>query len=499
MGGAVMKRTIAFLLIFAMLLSLAACSDAGTEEKNANASADAAGSAAEAETEPETEKPFLDNLPDDLDWNGAEIRFLSAIESKSIALQEEDEVGELVADAYWKRNEALSGRLNITIAEPVVTGFDNFNAAAKQSVTAGSDDYDIFCGHTRFNISLAANHNLLNLKDAEYLDLSQKYWSTLYTQNVNYKDNLFWLAGDMTHSFISYLYAMFVNSSLWNDLYTGENIYDIVLEGNWNLDTLAHYAESCYIDLNGNGAKDDNDSYGVIMQQGHVLNGMFFAAGTQYTSIDEAGNYTIILNNEHTVDVFNKLHTLFYSTDYGRMLENSAFDGTCVEMFVSDRLLFCPNTFAFAENEKVRDMESDFFIVPLPKYDEKQEDYRVNQYDGVPIYGIPVTSPVDHFDMVTSVLEAMCSMTSKSVIPVYYDMALKNKYSRDQTTAIMIDLVHDSITADFSFCWGDTIGGIMSVFYENIPNESIESKLKAQEKAWNKQMNKLLDKLSAES
>ncbi|MBO5126339.1 MAG: hypothetical protein J6D10_02070, partial [Clostridia bacterium] len=234
---------------------------------------------------------------------------------------------------------------------------------------------------------------------------------------------------------------------------------------------------------------------GVIMQQGHVLNGMVFAADIQYTGIDADGNYTAALNSEHTVDAFNKLHTLFYSTDYGRMLENAAFDTTCVEMFTGDRLLFCPNTFGFTSNEKIRDMESDFYVIPLPKYDDTQENYRVNQYDGVPIYGAPTTIAEDKIPMIASVLEAMCSMTSDMVIPVYYDMALKNKYSRDQTTAQMIDLIHDSITADFCFYWGDSLVGMMGFFYENIQNAEIASKLKSMEKAWNKALGRLLDKL----
>jgi hypothetical protein len=302
----------------------------------------------------------------------------------------------------------------------------------------------------------------------------------------------------MTHSFIAFIYATFVNATVWNNHYSGENIYDIVLEGNWTLDTLNNYADGTYIDNNGDGAYDDGDSYGIIMQKGHVLNGMVCAADVRYTEIDADGNYKIALNSEHTVDAYTALHTLFYSTPYGRMLENSAFDGTCVPMFTEDRLLFCPNTFGFASNEKIREMESDFYIIPLPKFDAEQENYRVNQYDGVPIYGVPTTVNPDNIPMLASVLEAMCSMTSDIVIPAYYDVALKNKYSRDQTTAQMIDLIHDSITADFCFAWGDSCGGLMGFFYENIQNPEVASTLKRAEKSWNKLLEKLLTSLDGE-
>ena len=67
------------------------------------------------------------------------------------------------------------------------------------------------------------------------------------------------------------------------------------------------------------------------------------------------------------------------------MLLNEEFDEKSKNMFVEGRLLFEPHTFGFADNTAVRGMEDDFFIIPMPKYDESQEKYRVNQYDGVPL------------------------------------------------------------------------------------------------------------------
>lgn len=492
------KKILCLLLASLMVGSaLVGCAENASEAESENT---ADPSAVESVAE-ETEKPYLDNLPEKMDFGGTEIRFLSATETVSIELTEEDDTGDVVNDAYWKRNEALEGRTNVDIILANQVGYDAFNSTATQSITAGSDDYDLFCGHTRFNMKLAASNYMINLNTngfTDYIDVSQPYWSDLYISNVNYKDNLYWLAGDMTHSFIAFIYATFVNATVWNNHYSGENIYDIVLEGNWTLDTLNNYADGTYIDNNGDGAYDDGDSYGIIMQKGHVLNGMVCAADVRYTEIDADGNYKIALNSEHTVDAYTALHTLFYSTPYGRMLENSAFDGTCVPMFTEDRLLFCPNTFGFASNEKIREMESDFYIIPLPKFDAEQENYRVNQYDGVPIYGVPTTVNPDNIPMLASVLEAMCSMTSDIVIPAYYDVALKNKYSRDQTTAQMIDLIHDSITADFCFAWGDSCGGLMGFFYENIQNPEVASTLKRAEKSWNKLLEKLLTSLDGE-
>ncbi len=491
-------RVLSLLLAALLLAPLVSCANA-KDDPDAPATNPGADPAADAPEEAEDEPKYLDALPETLDYGGYEVTFLSSEETKSIELDEEtDDISDVVNEAYWRRNRSLEERLNVKLVLGEKTGYGGFNSAATQAVTAGSDEYDLFCAHTRFNVSLAASGQVIKLNEHGVMDIvnvNAPYWSQLFIENINYKDNIYWLTGDMTHNFIAYIYAMFVNATVWNDFYPGESIYDIVLEGKWTLDQMSAMCENVYRDLNGNAQVDLNDSFGVIMQKGHVLNGMVFANGVEYTGRDDAGEYMVILGNEHTVDVFDKLHNIFYNTNYGIMLENAAFDNGSINMLNEDRVLFCPNTFNMAGNEIIRNMESDFMIIPLPKFDEEQENYRVNQYDGVPLYGCPTTLAEDKIDMIATVLEATCSMTSQTVIPAYYDLALKNKYSRDAETAKMIDLIHDCITADFCFYWGDSVGDLMSFFYNNIQNDEIASKFKSNEKVWAKTLSKLVAKL----
>jgi hypothetical protein len=227
-----------------------------------------------------------------------------------------------------------------------------------------------------------------------------------------------------------------------------------------------------------------------------VLNGMAFAAGVDYSARDAEGNISIIVNNERTINVFNKLYNLFFESGNATLLlANEKYDTTALTMFVENRLLFFPSTFGTCENEKMRAMETDYFIIPLPKYDESQPKYIVNQYDGVPLYGIPITAAYDNLDGIGATLEALASMSSTMITPVYYDLALKNKYSRDEESAAMLDLIHDSITTDFAFTWGDSIGGMLNLFYDNIRNTKFSSVIAKQERMWNKNLEKLVENL----
>ncbi|MBQ3708211.1 MAG: hypothetical protein II889_09930, partial [Clostridia bacterium] len=60
-------------------------------------------------------------------------------------------------------------------------------------------------------------------------------------------------------------------------------------------------------------------------------------------------------------------------------------------------------------------------------------------------------STVTDLDFVGCVTEAMCMVNSATVIPAYYDIALKDKYNRDQQSAEMLDIIRDSLIFDVGY------------------------------------------------
>jgi hypothetical protein len=485
--SALLKRIVSAALIAVMVFGISACADS---KKNST-------DTTSAETVAETVDLYPDDMADTMDYGGQEIRFITAVEKRSIDIDEaENDTGDIINEAIWKRNQAIESRLNVDIILSKQAGMTELTGAVGTFVQANSDDYDVVVAHARFNIQLASSGYMKNLDNMNYLDFTKSYWSKMYMDEIAYKDIHYWSTGDITLSYIAYIYCMYVNSSLWNDLYKDKTIYDVVNAGNWTLDSLKEFSSGSYQDVNGDSVADENDIFGFAMQQGHVLNGMAFASGVDYSTRDNDGNITITVNNEHTIDVFNKLYNLFYDSGNATLIiPNDKYDNTALTMFVENRLLFFPTTIGTSENEKMRGMETDYFIIPMPKFDEAQSKYIVNQYDGVPLYGIPITAGLDHLDGISATMEAMASMSSSMVTPVYYDLALKNKYSRDEQSAAMLDLIHDSITTDFAFTWGDQVGGMYNLFYDNIKNTKFSSIIAKQEKAWNKNLTKLLDNL----
>ena len=111
------------------------------------------------------------------------------------------------------------------------------------------------------------------------------------------------------------------------------------------------------------------------------------------------------------------------------------------------------------EIEGLRGMETDFGILPFPKYDENQANYLslVNAYIGSAL-SVPATANPEESG---AVLEAMAYESRYTLQPAYYDVMLKNKVSRDSDSEDMLKIIFGNMTYD--------IGGIFA--FGGIDNE----------------------------
>ena len=83
----------------------------------------------------------------------------------------------------------------------------------------------------------------------------------------------------------------------------------------------------------------------------------------------------------------------------------------------------------------------------------------------------------------------------RSVTPAWYETALKVKYSRDDLSSQMIDLIKDSATTNFIYAYNYAING-MGLIYRDLvtkKNTDYASALKTKEKAGLKNLEKVLD------
>ena len=107
--------------------------------------------------------------------------------------------------------------------------------------------------------------------------------------------------------------------------------------------------------------------------------------------------------------------------------------------------------------EVLGDMEADYGIIPMPKYDESQESYHTQIATGSQIILVPVTT--GNADITGHTLETLCFFTWRDVVGEYYENALQTRYSRSRDTSEMLEIIRQGAVNGFDYAYSTSIGG----------------------------------------
>ena len=482
-----MKKTICLLLSLILAASAVSCSSS-TENAETDGSVEAQNPSASVEPEAETEpeKPFLDNLPDDLNFQGEICNML--IRSERIAdMFQEELTGEAVADALYDREVRLEDRLNLDFTNVTLpSDSGQWKSAIAGSVQAADGAYDIVFPDYWWGIELGGYY--ANLLEAPYLDFAEPWWCAGWNDNDTFYGKLYTAVGDFSLDLVVNTEAVFFNKRLIAD--NGlEDPYELVKEDRWTSDMIVNMSETALRDLNGDGRYSPaDDLYGLIYNL-HGGRGFLYAYGMQLGTKTDDGGWEINYFNDRFVTIYetvfrmqNETPSVFYNS--------SGLD--MVGRFSSGNLLFLVSTLGTARGTSMREMEDDFGLVPYPKLDETQPDFI--SFNLGTSYAAILRS-AKNMELSAAALEALSAENHKSVVPVLYEDALKEKYSRDQTTAEMLDILSRTIYYDFAFVNDAALSALCNVYFNAIADKSadVASKFKATDKMSQKLLAKLLE------
>lgn len=407
--------------------------------------------------------PTIDNSVDDLpdlDFSGKEFRiFNGAAQGENEFWFVEENTGEVVNDAIYSRNKELSERFNVKIDEIRLAEGDSGDAARyiMNTVMAADLAFDIADIDVAASWHLATSGCLLNLYDVPYIDFGKDYWDIDLMNDLVFGDKLYYALGAANLDSYASTHLLAFNKDI-EEIYgiseyvlNADSLYQLVLDGKWTLDNF--YAASSIVaaDINGDALMTDADQYGYLADSSDMLAGMYIGAGLETISRGDDGKFELAEDGiERFSALFDKLKSNFVS-DYSHYDDEKA---VLSEMFGLGQGLFCDVTLGDLEN--MRDIQFDFGFLPYPKLDETQSDY-ISRVESCNATIVPLTCTDPEF--VGIMLEAFASHSYKETLPAYYDVAMKMKYTRDEPSSEMLDIV----TSSRSFELGDAVYGSLVV------------------------------------
>ena len=387
-------------------------------------------------------------IPEGTDYGGYEFRVLARGAGKwtCVDMYTEEEVGEALNDAVYKRNLYVSDKLNVTFSQNTIASDDDLASQAQKSISAGDDDFDIVWMGSQKLTSLTLSHLFADLNTIG-LDLSNNWWDQKAVENLTINGKTFMTTGDISVIGNYATYVMAFNKTL-HEQYGLDDVYSLVREGKWTFDAFAGMARQVSEDLNGNGKYDKDDRFG-FMTYGSDYTGFMFACGGSF-SVPEGDTLVTNYSSERVISQLNDLAELHR--------DNSTFffpnDEVANKIFLEGRTLFSFRT--LINLNFYRDMETDYGILPMPKYDENQEEYHC----GVHAYGLSLISvPVTATDpgRTAMILELMGYKSKELLTPAFYEKTLKGKYFRDEESGEMLDIIFSSRVYDIGYYsnWGN--------------------------------------------
>jgi hypothetical protein len=453
------------------------------------------------------EEKIEPDLPDGLDFEGYVFTFLAHREdnagwdwlaSDPLEVMAEEETGDPINDAVYRRNATLENRYNFTL--DMVTNTDEVNLL-RRTVNAGDDVYSAVIIFNNNVPGAVQNDLLVDVSELAYIDLDKPWWDDA-VNGMSVLNRNFLLAGDLLILDNEATNAIIFNKDMLRDM--GYDLpYNDVLAGRWTFDMLHNLSKDAGRDLNGDGVLTyQDDQFGFIFFN-DTLQGFLVSGGGLSAAKDDRDVPYMDFTSPKNIAILEKAMNLMFKDTNPSVFNTQSVDsgaGNVTWMaayyspFQENRALFM--WIRMRVVEVFRGMDADFGILPMPKYDETQDAYRslVNPYTGV-LLGVPKS--VSDLDRTGIILEAICAESKYTLQPAYYDVVLQRKFTRDEESSAMLDIIFSNRVYDIGtvYAFGDVAAGIRDLVAQQ--NRNIMSYYERRENAMQTAINKLVDRIEA--
>ena len=436
-----MRKFITLLLLAAILTSMSC----GETEKPIDPD-DEETSLAPAEPEPD----YI-YLPFDLGQR--EFTILNTAQSYNFytTLDLEEQTGDPVDDAIFNRNRFLEDQFNMKIVIDESYQLDKASEALRKAVISGEDIYDAAFLRDFWLSGLISDGALADLQDYDEFNFDKPWWDSEATEvsRLGDKRKILYAYTDASLADFEGTLVTFFNEKYLDDLGL-DAPYQLVRDGKWTFDRFAEYMKAG-TNLNGDESytyvENGNAKYGLTSwDQGEI--GLIFGANLSIIE-DNNGQPVISARSEKFIEMAQKVIKLC-STD-GEYYWGSGSNTHYEKVFKDGRALLM--LAQLKATNGYRDMNESYGILPVPKLDESQENYRdLRTY----CYVMCIPTISQTIDETAAVMDAMSFLSYRDVMPPFYEGRVSQKALRNDDSIEMLELIRGSRCIDIGIPYGWT-------------------------------------------
>lgn len=479
-----MKRFFASMLLVLMLLSvLCACNPTDPNADTSGANKD---DTSYGEVDFDDRANVKDGLPE-TDWAGKTYTILQRTETEYEFGVEEMGVS-TVNDLIYERDAVIEERFNVKIVSKPVNGgwgvHEDFIDYVRDTVASGTVDYDVVAGYAAIIPTLIAEGVFIDWNEVPYIDLERDWWSQDLVDELTINGKLYLLSGDISLKFWESMQGMFFNKTIAENAGI-EDLYQVVRDGEWTFDKMVEVIRAANVE-------DDNPDtkiYGYVSGLTTQVDVYQDAFNIPVTTKDADGKPYFTVNQEKTYTALQKVYDLICGSTYFYKAEDQT---NSLEFFGQNRALFMPNQ--LGDGSVLNTYECNFGILPMPKYDVEQESYNSTCRDDYSLMAVPITGS-KNLEFIGMITEALCAQSYRAVVPQWYTVILQNRYTKDEDSIEMIEIIREGILCNFGYIHSYALGWPAHQFNICINNNSTDfaSLWESKESTFNDNLNDLMD------
>lgn len=463
----------AFLAIMMLVSCLAACGGGKESDSTTAATTTAQGAidATASQTPAETEPPEP-TLEDKLGFG--ETNYDGYVFNMLIAKTDEYEhlaetlTGDLVNDAVYARNTQVEEFFNIDlqIKEMPCNWGDRqtFTAEISKQVLAGDPTWDMVVGQTAVMGTGLDSDYYLNIAEMPYMDLSKPWWVANQYDRLQINGKLYGIFGDMNLSLYGDIHGIFFSEVIVSENKL-EDPYELVKNGKWTLDKMLEMATQAGGELDGTaGVSAAGDRLGMISTV-NPMRAMLTSCGCEIIQRVDDGSITFAeAPSEKHIDAYTKLSNAFAEGNYNAKLSGNGQYDESLQIMADDRVLFLPTYLNYISTEIMRTMESDFGILPYPKYDEAQENYISQIGTGATMTCFPqnIANP----ELSAQIANYMGYLGTETLVSTYFETYLQERLSRSPEMQEMLTLIRETATANLTTVYATLFSPTLLTWFE---------------------------------
>ena len=395
-----------------------------------------------------------------------------------------------ISYAVYNRNKQIESDYNCKIRQVASDGSQIEHLLAAYT---NGDGYDLTI-ITAKPAAQAATQNLLrNLKENQYLDLTHASFDQNSINELSIGNKLYFVSGDMNVSTMDVAGLSIINMDFYADIvetiieqFDGDmafsNIYNLVLDKKWTMDTMLTIAQLANVDAGQdggelhvlpNGTNNDNKYPGgdTVGYHQYLYSALwyFYGSGGRITTKGEEGIPEFVIQTTANQTLYDYIFEHFnrkVGVNNWIPHESSAI----LNMnFLTGDVLFADCSLFNVRQEIYPYADFEYGILPIPLYEAGTDYHSVVYFNNwAHLWAIP--SLVNDEENAFRMMQIMASYSSipDSTMHAYYDRTVYLQAAFDNGSRKAMDIIRTSMVYDMALLF-PSWGGIEEKLYQ-IPN-----------------------------